>query len=842
MNRWAVFLAQTPPTLQRLIAASQRISLPRNCPASERLRRLRAALCRPAAVRAVYASLEPSAQQALQQLRALPRGLNAATLAARLGPIRPLAELRADRAPRTLSERLLLLGWLLPRPARRNHPVRYLLPPELRAWLPVPIGSGGGEGLPARGPVQDADADGLPAAAPALRATTALLAAAAAAPLPVRADGRPRTATLRALRPRLAPLAHADADALVTWLLPLLGDLGLLAPHGTAVTPGPAAERFLARAPAERLRALADAWVRAPRADTWLTRLRVTTRGLDWPAMRRRLLAWAAALPPAAPTDPRASYARLCAAFGPLADATTHGLAAPTRRAPWLPRRAAEVWAAACAGPLGWLGALPEGVGPVGGVEPASSAAPLPTAHITPEAEAGDADHTVQVTYGKGDADVLDLARFATFVGSDTTGERYRVSPRSIAAGAARGYDPARLRAMLLRRGESLPAGLEAALTPDGGLRLCRQTVLLSDDPADLTVALRRRSARRVVAAQLAPGVALVTPGGEAALTRALARDGRAVTPPPAPDARPPAAFTPSEAATLLLAAAFYRAQAPADGPPGPDAALLDRLRVALSPALAAATDATIAALTAREQQPAGSAGAPCSTRDRLDGAGRATPLAEGPPDDEAPTVPAPPLAELILALRKALRRRAAVRLRYQGADEPLPLVRVVRPLRIERHGPWWYLHAYCLRARAERCFRLDRVVAIELLLHHGGTARKGRGAPAAPLRRPAPQRPRNAPRTGFFAGPPDPPHGSRLVRVWLDDDGPTGGAPGAAAIPSDEGVRWPGAQVAEAASEDDGVAGSYGQLRAGAGVLGRSLTEGRDPDVEEWLRVPHAQ
>lgn len=47
MQIWARMLTDLPPTLQRLIARSQRTSLPRSCPASERLRRLlRAALYR----------------------------------------------------------------------------------------------------------------------------------------------------------------------------------------------------------------------------------------------------------------------------------------------------------------------------------------------------------------------------------------------------------------------------------------------------------------------------------------------------------------------------------------------------------------------------------------------------------------------------------------------------------------------------------------------------------------------------------------------------------------------------------------------------------------------------
>ena len=45
MNRWAMMLADAPPTLQRLIARRQRISLPRSCSAEECVARLRASLC-----------------------------------------------------------------------------------------------------------------------------------------------------------------------------------------------------------------------------------------------------------------------------------------------------------------------------------------------------------------------------------------------------------------------------------------------------------------------------------------------------------------------------------------------------------------------------------------------------------------------------------------------------------------------------------------------------------------------------------------------------------------------------------------------------------------------------
>lgn len=64
MNCWAHMFADTPPTEQRLIARMQRISLPRQCSAAERVLRLRHALCHAATVRATYATLDVATQQA----------------------------------------------------------------------------------------------------------------------------------------------------------------------------------------------------------------------------------------------------------------------------------------------------------------------------------------------------------------------------------------------------------------------------------------------------------------------------------------------------------------------------------------------------------------------------------------------------------------------------------------------------------------------------------------------------------------------------------------------------------------------------------------------------------
>ncbi len=86
-----------------------------------------------------------------------------------------------ERAPRpqSVSERLVLLGWLLPRPATPRHPAHYLLAPEVRRWLPQP------RCLPHSDQRQGA------APVPVLRLATTMLLACAEQPLPLRANGGP---------------------------------------------------------------------------------------------------------------------------------------------------------------------------------------------------------------------------------------------------------------------------------------------------------------------------------------------------------------------------------------------------------------------------------------------------------------------------------------------------------------------------------------------------------------------------------------------------------------------------------------------------------------------------
>jgi hypothetical protein len=205
MNIWATFLRASPATLQRLIARHHRISLPRGCSAEERVQRLRAALIHQRTTRVTYFSLDATTQAAVQDLRARRYSIRADELMQRYGPIRPLAQLAADPTPQSLSERLLLLGWLLPRPATRFHPASYIFPRELRQWLPRPLD------LPTYGPAVP------PPVAPAVRAAAVLLIAASEQPLAVRDDGLLRQSSLRHLLPRLglpdAPhLPHSDAQ------------------------------------------------------------------------------------------------------------------------------------------------------------------------------------------------------------------------------------------------------------------------------------------------------------------------------------------------------------------------------------------------------------------------------------------------------------------------------------------------------------------------------------------------------------------------------------------------------------------------------------------------------
>lgn len=782
MHRWPVYLADLPAALLWLVAAANRISLPRRSTPAERLARVRQALCRPAAVRAVYFALPVEARAAAQELRRAPRCITPDAVTAQFGPLRPLAELRRDRAPRSIAELLLLHGWLLPRRASRNHPVRYVVPPEVREWLPRPI-----------------QADFCHKTAPdaattlAVRGATAILVAAAAAPLPLRRDGRLTAAALRRIQPLLVDIPAPELAALAAWAMPLLTGLDLLAPHGAAAAPAPAAARFFAASARDRLRMLRDSWAHAPHAEPGLLPPRASRLRVHWSVLRRRLLLWAEARP--AGSSAEASFETLTAAFGPLADGFTHYSSA-WRRPPWAQRTALAVWARALEGPLAWLGVQGVGSKEQGAGSGAQSAA-MGARVLWAYGDAG----KVSIPHDAAGAELLAVAPFAQEISGDTAGLTVQLTCATVARALGRGHDPARLRAALEQRAGPLPDSWAELLAPAGSVRLLRRAVLLADEPAALQGALRRPVVRRNVEAVVAPGVVLVAPGRERTLAEQLTRHGHVVSalePLPAP-ARPPAELTQAEVAALLVASAHYRATAPAGAPLGPSDVLIERLRELLPPRLGAATDEAITAL--REPRDVGSPPAP--------------PAAPAPAAGTRPSE-----VELLWQLREAIRRREAVQIVYQGADDAVPRARTIRPVSLERHGDLWYLNAYCLLARADRCFRLDRVEGLA----------PTEAAPQAPARRQPRARHRRAPRLGVVAGPPIPPVGSRLVGVWLEDDWP-GPSPTPFPAGLDEIVGRVAGDLAEAVDED--ALHGVGVEPVAAHAVGPGIDQRAEPAAE---------
>jgi hypothetical protein len=662
MNRWSRWLAAAPAVAQRLIARTHRISLPRAGSADERLRRLRRALCTPAAVRAVYAALDADVRAALDELRGARRGLDAATLTARYGAVRPWRHLARDPQPRSVAERLLLLGWLLPRPAAPGRAPRFALAPEVRRWLPQPLR------LADDGPAPPAP---LPLAQ---RAAIALLLVAAAAPLPLRRDGALRRCALRRLQPLLPDAPAPELEALCRFLLPLLDARGLVQRHGGHCAPALGAAAFLA-APLDDQRArLVEAWLHSAAPDAWLRRLRVASAGLDEPALRRRLVQWAQALPPDRLLAPEATYAALTATFGPLADAHTHGFRV-VRRPPWRRRSGARVWQAALRGPLAWLGVVAWQDGRV--VRPTTWA-------LADGAWRYGAPGEVTAPFGALDAEALTLAQGGRWVRGDADGLTVQV------AGAS-GVQGDRVRALLARRAGDAPDGWGPPTDGAPALRLAEGALLLADAPGDLEQALRGRSVRRY-AQRLAPGVALVRAEHVAAVTRALARQGITVDRPPTGGARaasggalPAAPLAPGECAALLAACAYAHRYAPEGLPLVIPATLEARLWQGLTPPLRAAVEAALAGIEAPE-----------------------APAADGG-TDAAPLPPTTP-EEAVRTVRRALRRQRLVTIAYDTGGEGRITRRTVRPLGLERRGERWLLHAYCLQRRAERTFRLDRV------------------------------------------------------------------------------------------------------------------------------------
>jgi len=683
MNHWAGMLRALPATGQRVIARVQRISLPRGCDAATRQLRLRQALCHAATVRATYRALDPAVQAAIQDLRARRGGLTADQLMQQYGTVRPWRQLAADPRPRTVAERLVLLGWLIERPATPRHPAHYLLPPELRRWLPTPLA------VPTYGPAR------VPTLPLAIRAATTIMLACANRPFHLRTDATLRRSELRRLAAHLTPLPENEAMLLLGFVLPLLADMGLVSLYAGVCQIAPAAPRFLDLPIAEQLDRLHQSWLSEATPDAWLTTLLVDTTGIDWPLLRRRLCTWVDALPHGQLLDPAMLPAALAAAFGPLADTHTHGFRA-VDRTPWQPRRAAAVFLAALRGPLHWLGlvawddqqhvfrpALPS---------PAES-----PAHEDTPGWAYGRSGVLHVPHDQANAALLRLQPYARVVGADVVTLTLELSARTLAGAAGQGWSDTALWALLEQQAGPVPATWRAAVTlPPTPIQLQADMAVLTAPPALMARACRARSVRRYVTTRLAPGIALVRPEHVSALKRALTRQqitcaGDAILPEApalrqatshgARGSRMPAEEHPGDWAALLVACAFYREHAPPGAPLIPHAELEARLAGLLPPALRQATEAAIAAL-----RPA-------------------------PQIDAVLAPPQPlPLEEKVSSLRAAQQCRRAVTIIYNAAEQGTWTQRVVRPLALEQRGDTWYLRAYCTARGAERTFRVDRI------------------------------------------------------------------------------------------------------------------------------------
>jgi hypothetical protein len=677
MNRWAALLGETLSELQRLIARMQRISLPRACAADERLRRLRAALCSAAAVRSMYVSLDADTRAALDDLRKRRGGIAAEELVLHYGVVRPLRQMSRDPQPRSVAERLLLLGWLLPRPPAPHPPQRYLLAPEVRRWLPKPLSLP--EGAPA--PVAP-----LPLA---LRATMALLLVCAATPLPLRADGTLRRASLRTLLPLLALDALDDVAAVYAFVLPLLRDLGLVTVQRGRCAVTPAAAPFLATSLEDQRIRLIDAWIHSATPDSWLQRLRAASIGIDWTLFRQRLAQWVEAMPPERLIHPDRLCTALIESFGPLADAHTHGFRV-VRRAPWRAQSATRVLLAALREPLHWLGLVAWHDGQV--------YRPLEYAALDSDWRYGAAGEAF-VPFGGVDADALRLAQGGRWVRGDAQGLTWRMTRIPRAQEEA-------VRQVLLRRARTPPDAWGAPCADRApSLRLVDGVALVADAPGDLEFVLRARSVRRYVQTRLAPGIALVRPEHVAALQRVLARQGITISGrAPLPAAAPLIeGLRPGDCAALLVACAFYRRHAPAGMPLTIDATLETRLWSALTPPLRDAVEAALAHLDTHS----------CSAAEWTDASGNGHIFAsENVPFGGSTLQSAVNERGLLETLRRAVAQRRTVTIEYDTGGEGRVERRTVRPLELEQRSDIWYLRAYCHRRRAERTFRLDRVRA----------------------------------------------------------------------------------------------------------------------------------
>jgi hypothetical protein len=494
--------------------------------------------------------------------------------------------------------------------------------------------------------------------------------------------------------------------------------------------------------------------------------------------------------------DPATLAPALTTTFGPLADAWTHGFRS-VDRAPWQPRRAAAVFDAALAGPLQWLGYVTFRCQGSGVREQGTGNREQGTGNGQPPAVVGDQTPSVvrplsyvicpssvvvgqdmwiqrpsqptqpcpapwsygaagelHVPITSADIDLVQALPVLQWV--RTEGDRliYRATSARLARAQAQGHSIAAIWEIIVRRAGPIPDLWRAAVPAASPLRLTR-AVVLTGDPLQLTRAAQRRSVRRYIEHQLAPGVALVCSDRITALERALARQGVGVigdrppcsgggaweleTQEPSSSPTPPD-LHPGDTAALLVACAFYRRAAPSNMPLRLDELVEQRLRAALPPALRAATDQAIATLNppTREMEKPGERETGRLGDWETDRHGDAALGRSGLGGGEQEAVTGRrssvvggrlsvvgnrkinPLScdDMRRALRRTIDRQDVVTITYDRGGHGEWSTRAVRPLALEQHTDVWYLRAYCLVRNAERTFRIDRIGDLSGCVH----------------------------------------------------------------------------------------------------------------------------
>jgi hypothetical protein len=74
-----------------------------------------------------------------------------------------------------------------------------------------------------------------------------------------------------------------------------------------------------------------------------------------------------------------------------------------------------------------------------------------------------------------------------------------------------------------------------------------------------------------------------------------------------------------------------------------------------------------------------------------------------------------PVASDMINQIYRAIERETPLAIYYQALGELKASYRQVQPLRLEKRGSLYYLHAYCYRAETNLTFRLDRIQHLQL-------------------------------------------------------------------------------------------------------------------------------